>query len=66
MDKKHKEGMFDVTMGSVNGVEVCQPVGAFLLNKLSQIVNKADVGLYRDGGSQKTARDTRRTSYEKP
>ena len=42
--------MFDVTMASFDGAEECQLVGAFILDKLSQIVKKADVGLYRDDG----------------
>ena len=42
--------MFDVTMGSFDGAEVCQLVGKFLLSKLSQLVNKAEIGLYRDDG----------------
>ena len=45
-----KEGMFDVTMGSFDGAEVCQLVGVFLLNKLSKLVDKAAIGLYRDDG----------------
>ena len=48
--KKRKEGMFDVTMGSYDGAEVCQLVGAFLLNKLSKLVEKSSIGLYRDDG----------------
>ena len=45
-----KDGMFDVTMGSLDGAEVCQLVGVFLLDKLSQLVDKTSIGLYRDDG----------------
>ena len=42
--------MFDVTMGSFDGAELCELVGLFLLNELSQIFDKDHVGLYRDDG----------------
>ena len=48
--KKRKEGIFDVTMGSFDGAEVCQLVGVYLLNELSRLVDKAAIGLYRDDG----------------
>ena len=37
-------------MGSYGGAEVCQLVGAFLLNNLSHAIDKTSVGLYRDDG----------------
>ena len=39
---------FNVPMGSYDGAEVCELVGAFLLNNLSHIIDKSNVGLYRD------------------
>ena len=42
--------MFDVTMGSYDGAEVCELVGLFMLDKLSNIFEKNLVGLYRDDG----------------
>ena len=42
--------MFDVTMGSYDGAEICEPVGLYLLNKLSTVIDKSSVGLYRDDG----------------
>ena len=33
-----------------NGPEICELVGSFILNKLTSIVNKSDIGLYRDDG----------------
>ena len=40
--------MFDVTMGSYDGAEVCELVGLYLLHKLSATVPKEHIGLYRD------------------
>ena len=37
-------------MGSYDGPEVCELVGAFLLNNLSHVMDKTSVGLYRDDG----------------
>ena len=41
---------FDVPMGSYDSAEVCKLVGAFLLNNLSDAIDKTSVGLYRDDG----------------
>ena len=48
--KRNNEDDFDVPMGSYDGAEVCELVGAFLLNEISQIMDKKDIGLYRDDG----------------
>ena len=37
-------------MGSFHGAEVCEPIGLFLLNNLSEKYRKNNVGLYRDDG----------------
>ena len=37
-------------MGCYDGAELCELVGSFIWNKLTSIVNKSDIGLYRDGG----------------
>ena len=34
--------------GIYDGAEVCELVGTFLLEKISQIYNKSNIGLYRD------------------
>ena len=47
---KKSGDMFDVTMGSYDGAEVCQLVGLFLLNKLEKYIPKKSIGLYRDDG----------------
>ena len=48
--KRTNETDFDVPMGSWDGAEVCQLVGTFLLSKVIEVVDKADIGLYRDDG----------------
>ena len=45
-----KDGSFDVTMGAYDGAEVCELVGAFLLDKISEKYEKNNIGLYRDDG----------------
>ena len=37
-------------MGVYDGAEVCKLVGTFLLEKISEICNKGDIGFYRDDG----------------
>ena len=41
---------FDVPMSSYDSAEVCELVGAFLLNNLTHVIDKTNVGLYRDDG----------------
>ena len=48
--KKGNNSLFDVTMGSYDGAEICEPVGLYLLNQLSTVIDKSSVGLYRDDG----------------
>ena len=48
--KKTGNEDFDVPMGCYDGAEVCELVGSFILNKLTSIINKSNIGLYRDGG----------------
>ena len=48
--KKLGNEIFDVPMGCYDGAELCEPVGSFILNKLTSIVNKSDIGLYRNDG----------------
>ena len=48
--KKDQNNMFDVTMGSFDGAEVCELIGLFILNILSDKYGKNNVGLYRDDG----------------
>ena len=45
-----KDGLFDVKMGAYDGAEVCELVGTFLLDKISENYEKNSIGLYRDDG----------------
>ena len=45
MDKKNSDRMFDVTMGSYNGAETCELIGAYMLSLLAPKL-KHEVGLY--------------------
>ena len=47
---KRTGGLFDVTMGAYDGAEVCELVGTFLLNIISEKCDKKEIGLYRDDG----------------
>ena len=48
--KKGNNSLFDVTMGSHCGAEICELVGLYLLNRLSTVIDKRSVGLYRNDG----------------
>ena len=48
--KKNSQCMFDVTMGSYDGAEVCELVGLFILHMLKTKFNNENIGLYRDDG----------------
>ena len=48
--KKESNSLFDVTMDSYDGAEICELVGLFILNKLGQKFGKENIGLYRDDG----------------
>ena len=37
-------------MGAYDGAEVCELVGTFLLEKISEICNKSNIGSHRDDG----------------
>ena len=41
---------FDVPMGCFDGAEICELVGSFILSTLSSVIDKNDIGLYRDDG----------------
>ena len=48
--RDESNSMFDVTMGSFDGAEVCELVGLYILNTLGKAFGKENVGLYRDDG----------------
>jgi len=47
--KKNTNNMFDVTMGSYDGAETCELLGAYMLSLIASKF-KDQVGLYRDDG----------------
>ena len=47
---KKSGSLFDVTMGSSDGAEICDMVGLFLLHQLAKLVGKSNIGLYRNNG----------------
>ena len=47
---KKNGSLFDVAMGSFDGAEICELVGLFLLNNLTQLVQSSNIGLYKDDG----------------
>lgn len=47
---KQGSNLFDVTMGSFDGAEVCELVGLYLLFSMRKLKLIDDVGLYRDDG----------------
>ena len=47
---KKTTGLFDVTMGSYDGCEVCELVGLYILHKLNDKFPELNTGLYRDDG----------------
>ena len=48
--KKGNNSLFDITMGSYDGAEICELIGLYLLNRLSTIIDKSNVGLCRYDG----------------
>lgn len=46
--EKQSWRMFDVTLGSFYGAEVCELTGLFILNELTKKFGKENVWLYRD------------------
>ena len=48
--KKNHSNMFDLTIASFDGTEVCELIGLFLLDNLSEKYGKNNVGFYRDDG----------------
>ena len=47
---KKNGSLFDVTMGSYDGAEVCDLIGLYLLSELKPKFPALDLGLYRDDG----------------
>ena len=47
---KKDNSSFDVTMGRFDAAETCEIARLYLLDKLSNLLGKENVGLYRDDG----------------
>ncbi len=47
---KKSSNTFDVTMGSLDGAETAELIGAYLLNRVNCIIPQQYLGLYRDDG----------------
>ena len=64
--KKTSSHMFDVTMGSYDGAESCELVGAYLLHNIQEkFGNTCNFGLYRDDGLGVTKASPRQTEIIK-
>ena len=37
-------------MGCYDGSEICELVGSFIISQLGPVINKNDIGFYRDDG----------------
>lgn len=48
--RQGRDDLFDVTMGSSDGAEVCELVVLFILDYLSKKFGRANLGIYRDDG----------------
>ena len=48
--KNDSNGDFEVAMGSYDGAELCELAGLFMLNRVSNKLDKDNIGLYRDDG----------------
>ena len=49
-EKTINESLFDITMGSYDGAEICELVGLYILSFLGKVYGIQNVGLYRDDG----------------
>ena len=48
--KKDGNKDFDVHIEWFDGAEICELVGSFIRNQLGSVIDKNDIGLYRDDG----------------
>ena len=48
--KKSGDSNFDVPMGCFDGAELSEITGTYMLHQISNVLQKTDVGLYRDDG----------------
>ena len=71
-EKINTSNLFNVSMGSYNGAEVCNMVGLFMLNDIEKtnIFQNNELGIYKDDGlaviqskSPRTAENTAKTLH---
>ena len=60
-----KGDLFDVAMGAYHGAEACKLYGNLLLEKISEIYNKSNNGLYREDDGLSIFRNKSDTQLEK-
>ena len=48
--KRNTNTLFNVTMGSYDGAEICELVGNYILSQLKEIPYDMEIGLYRNDG----------------
>ena len=48
MGNKGNNSYLDVTIRSYDGAEICELVGLYLLNRLSTVIERSSIGLYRE------------------
>ena len=69
--KANADDLFDVTMGSYDGVETRELIDTHILDEIKRITPKEDVGLYRDVGlavihkAPRKAKNVKQKLYEK-
>ena len=60
-----KGDLFDVAMGAYHGAEACKLYGNLLFEKISEIYNKSNNGLYREDDGLSIFRNKSDTQLEK-
>ena len=48
--EKNNDTLFDITMDSFHGAEICELVGLYLLDNITDIIDPRHIALYRDDG----------------
>ena len=65
MAEKEQGSFFDVTMGSYDGVELCEFIGICIQYLLEGTLERDLMGLYRDSGLIIIGNTNKRTKYKK-
>ena len=62
---KNSNPLYDITMGSKHGAEVCEIVGLYIMSKLKEKTKLEKIGIYRDDGLIAIDKKTSGTEIEK-